>query len=66
MIIKLKNVEYFIVKSKFSLFLAPYATPETVIVAIPIPIHGKNAIDINLQAIVNAATSLIPDVIIIK
>ena len=64
--IRLNIVEYLIVVSKFSAFLAPYAIPDTVIVAIPIAIHGINAIVINLQAIVNDATSLMPEVVIIR
>ena len=40
--------------------------PDTVIVAIPIAIQGKNMIEIYLQAIVKDATSLTPAVIMIK
>ena len=64
-IARLSNVEYLIVMSKFFQLRAPYATPETVIVAIPIAIQGKNAIEMNLHTIVKDATSLTPAVIII-
>ena len=65
-IAKLSNVEYLIVSLKFFQFRAQYATPETVIVAIPIAMHGRNAIDMNLQAIVKDATSPTPAVTMIK
>ena len=54
------------VSLKFGQLRAPYATPETVMVARPIAIHGINAIDMNLHAIVKAATSPTPAVKIIK
>ena len=65
-IVKLKNVEYLIVSVKLCEFPAPYAIPDTVIVAIPIAIQGRKEIDMNLHTIVKAATSSTPDVIIIK
>ena len=64
--IKLIMVEYLIVVSKFFAFFAPYAIPDTVIVAIPIAMQGRNAIVMNLQAIVNDATSFTPAVTMIR
>ena len=47
--IKPNLTEYLSAVLMFSYFLAPYATPETVIAAVPTPMAGNNPKDISLH-----------------